>query len=648
MQQLTTTLFLFISIIVPITGCSIYPRHGRWVHEVKLEGARHVDEDDVLEGLATRESGCRLALLLKIRDPVPFDEDSLALDLQRIRALYAARGFFDARVERRGVTPRDDGRSVVVTVAVDEGPPTRISRVSVTGHAELPAALRRSVARPRGLSVGARFDNRAYEAAKRAIRSSLAGAGYAHARVEGQVRVHRDRRTAEVELAVHPGPVFRFGETRLSGAEGMPADKLARLVAWRRGETYSPEVIERTRKRLLDQRVFSSVDIHLPEAPAAADAVVAPVHIELTPASKLHQLDVGLGVGVNKDRHEVRASLQLTWRNFLGGLRTLSSRIRPALVFLPAYWDVNRFGAALDAEALRLTQPDLLGTGLVLSGMAGYDLGVTEGYRFHGPRGQLALERGFLDERLRTGLSWNTQYLDFFDIDDEVFDPNATPLGPGFKESYWLTWFEPFVRLDLTNDPFNPEVGLFAELRLEAPGLGGDYSYLKLTPELRGFLPLGTRRVVLALRAMFGAMWAVEGDETPGKRRYTLGQPKGHRGFGVGRLSPQTAEQRIPLGGNAAVLLSGDLRVGLWSHKGWGVGLAPFVDLGDVETELEHLSLTRLHIAVGGSLMIKTPAGPLVGGIGVRLNRLGETTDGRPNPDPGERVGWHLSFGTAF
>jgi outer membrane protein assembly factor BamA len=632
-------------LVALVAGCSAYPKHGRWVHDVKLEGARHLDEDDVLERLATRESSFRLWLLLKFKDPVPYDEDSLALDLQRIKAIYAARGFFDAKAEKREVTLRDDKRSVAVRFAVDEGAPTRISRVAVRGHEQLPAELRRSVGRPRGLSEGDRFDNRAYEAAKRAISVTLAREGYAYARVEGQVRVHRDRRAAEIELQVQPGPVVRFGPTRLSGAEEIPADKLRRLTAWREGETYSPEVIERTRKRLLDQRVFSSVDIELPEQPTGA---AAPVRIKLRPASKLRQLDVGLGVGVNKDRHEVRASLQLTWRNFLGGLRTLSSKVRPALVFLPAYWDVNRWGPALDAEALRLTQPDLLGTGLVLSGMGGYDLGVTEGYRFHGPRGQLTLERGFLDDRLHTGLAWNTHYLDFFDIDDEVFDPNATPLGPGFQESYWLTWFEPFVRLDLTNDPFNPEIGLLAELRLEAPGIAGDYSYLKVTPELRGFIPLGTRRVVLALRAMFGAMWAVEGDETPGKRRYTLGQPKGHRGFGVGRLSPQTTEQRIPLGGNAAVLLSGDLRIGVWSWKGWGVGLASFVDLGDVETELQHLSLERLHTAVGGSLMIKTPAGPIVGGVGVRLNRLEELTGGRPNPDPGERIAWHLSFGTAF
>ena len=53
--------------------------------------------------------------------------------------------------------------------------------------------------------------------------------------------------------------------------------------------------------------------------------------------------------------------------------------------------------------------------------LLGYDLGVHEGYKWHGPRVQLGIDRLFWNSHLRAGLSWNLQYLDFFAINEESF-----------------------------------------------------------------------------------------------------------------------------------------------------------------------------------------------------------------------------------
>ena len=61
--------------------------------------------------------------------------------------------------------------------------------------------------------------------------------------------------------------------------------------------------------------------------------------------------------------------------------------------------------------------------GKFVKSSTGYDLGIHEGYQFHGPRTQLGVERPFWRDRLLASLSWNLQYLNFFNIDTAAFNP---------------------------------------------------------------------------------------------------------------------------------------------------------------------------------------------------------------------------------
>ena len=102
---------------------------------------------------------------------------------------------------------------------------------------------------------------------------------------------------------------------------------------------------------------------------------------------------------------------------------------------------------------------------------------------------------------------------------------------------------------------------------------------------------------------------------------------------------------RIPLGGDASLLGSADLRLRVFGLFGYWLSLIGFFDAGDVVSDIDRLDLSRLHLAVGGSLEYATPVGSIRVGVGVRLNRLEDTGD---NPDPGQRIAFHLTLGGAF
>jgi len=190
-----------------------------------------------------------------------------------------------------------------------------------------------------------------------------------------------------------------------------------------------------------------------------------------------------------------------------------------------------------------------------------------------------------------------------------------------------------------------PRSGWFATLRLESGFLfsGGSGSYLKVGPELRGYLPIGSR-VVLAARARFGTNLLSE--PIPISQRYFDGGADSHRGFGRRRLSPQvpsTEGGTLPVGGEASFESRVEVRVDLFKIFGQTLGVASFVDAGDCVLHLSDLDFGNLHYAVGPGIRLTTPVGVIRVDVGFRLNRMGPT-----DPDPNSRYAISFSLGEAF
>ena len=607
---------------------------GVWVHDLRIEGNKEVTTGDIEEGLATVETGWWPFASKKWFDQAAFD-----LDLQRIVALYGDRGFFDARVTSHEVKKRSD-ESVDVVLKIEEGSPTRITSVVFQAFPpELEADARR-IAKIRDIVPGALFRYDDYQAIKTRLDKRLKEDGFAYGEIESITEVERDKHEARITYTSKPGPKVRFGKTTLDGNGAIPTWKLLNRVTWKEGGPYNPNDLATTQGRLYNLGVFSSVRIEL--APEPTEVADVAIHVQPGP---LHRVQLGGGVGAETQREEVRGRAEWTIVNFLGGLRKLRIRLHPAYVFIPSLTDIQQRGFAAEND-IQLTQPDIFGSNASFHALAGYDLGISEGYQFYGPRGEVGVERPFFRDRVLAGLTWNLQYLTFFNVDQDVFG-GASDRFFGFKNPYRLTFVEEFAQLDLRDRPLDPTSGAYLMVRAEQgdPAIGSDFHYLKLTPEVRGYVPV-SRRVVVAARGLGGWIGTYAGEESPITRRFRLGGPSSHRGFSVGRLSPQAQDKsgrRIPLGGDGQILLSGELRIEVTKIGGAWLDLVPFLDAGDVTAHFADLSLRNLHYASGLSVEYATPIGIVRAGAGVRLNRMGGN-----NPDPDSRVAFHITIGEAF
>jgi outer membrane protein assembly factor BamA len=413
----------------------------------------------------------------------------------------------------------------------------------------------------------------------------------------------------------------------------------------RAGEPYRPERLEEMRGRIYELGLFSSVSIDLDDRGGG----VAHVRVTVRDAP-VTELRVGVGLGVEDQRQDVHG--RVSWmRHGLGrGLRRLRLSLEPAYVATPVVWNIERQGPAGTAD-LELRQLDVPWRYSTISLIVGYDLGIDYAYQFHGPRMQLAFSQAVWHDRIHFGIGYNFQYLDFFNTDPAVRGGSGVPAVLGYDDPYRLGWFNQEVALDLRDRPLDAHRGFYASVGAEEGGAyaGGAFTYEKVSTQARGYIPLGAY-ATLAGAAQFGQL--VSQTNSPITRRFYLGGPTSHRGFSYNRLAPQVVNEvsgvRVPIGGEQMLLLQIEVRAQVVQVAGQWLAVVMFADGGDVVGS-GSVDLGNLHWAFGGGVRLKTSIGSFRVDVAGRVNRTGVVEyDGRLNPDPGQRVAYHFSFGEAF
>jgi outer membrane translocation and assembly module TamA len=128
-------------------------------------------------------------------------------------------------------------------------------------------------------------------------------------------------------------------------------------------------------------------------------------------------------------------------------------------------------------------------------------------------------------------------------------------------------------------------------------------------------------------------------EDLPASERFFAGGDSTIRGFALDSVgAPNTISANgYPTGGNAVLLLNGELRFPVWGD----VGGVVFVDGGNVFRRVTEFDITELRGSVGFGLRYHSPVGPIRLDLGFKLDRRDLPTDRR-------RTALHFSLGQAF
>jgi hypothetical protein len=374
-------------------------------------------------------------------------------------------------------------------------------------------------------------------------------------------------------------------------------------------------------------------------------------------------------------------------------MRSLDADFRPGIVPFPTRLpDIQPPERVLPEERFRaqLRQPGLFEArtdGYVRAQFNIYPLLITPGVDPSAPvvgyreaRGAIGVSRTLW--KLYADLGYDVQLNSPFTYLGEL-DPDL--------QTVLVSYVDLLASLDLRDDRVHPHAGLYVanELQLAGGILGGSAEDVRVQPQVRAYLPLGS--ATLALRATTGLLFpfrygdslelAPPGEAPPGVDRATWirdlqlvylrgffsGGSSSNRGYpvyGVGPhgpvpfFTPGIAAQQIarecvpgtagydpgrcdlPLGGRTLWESSAELRVPISAQ----LEQATFCDASDVQVGRASYRIDEPHLSCGMGMRYQTPIGAVRLDIAYRVPRLNPRYG---DPDyPGDIFG--IPIGIAF
>lgn len=634
---------VFIALAILLASCAgerrkaEEPETRMLIQSVRFEGVTRFTSKEILGYLYMDETSWLAALGLSSRHY--YSPGQLREDRERIEALYHSYGYYDARVvDIRAEAGNPEGTKGRIVVVVEEGEPSRIESVRFDWHSG--KVNRQKVQAECALREGVFFSVEELNECRDGMLTALQQQGFAFAIVEESARVDRSRRLVEVAFVLKPGPYCVIGDIRFEGLASLPPDVLAPEVDFAAGKPYSPELLKRIEAAVFGLDAFRSVTVQVADAPnddGTLDLLVQV--IEAQP----QRLKVGFGVGIEANRWDGHVILRYSHRNIDQRLMRFDLNARAGYAVLPYPWNVQEHGPLLRVEPW-FRKKGWLEKHLVWALQPSFELGIEEGYQFYTPSLRLGLSR-WLFGFTQAEVSYNAEFYDYFN-QPAAFTQNRPVLSRDYKDPYFLTFLDFGYRAYFTDRLLNPRNGvtLGAVYELAGSWLGGQFDYMKITPEFRGYWTVWTH-LQLALRAETGLLY-VYGIKpgAPLARKYYLGGSDTMRGWGLKRLSPRLdfcdADgdcESLPIGGRTYLLGSLELRFMLIKD----LFLVPFVDMGDVQPDENHYVPAQWQVSTGGGLRWDSPVGRLRVDFGYRLNGYERFAGDR-------RWAIHLAFGEAF
>jgi translocation and assembly module TamA len=597
------------------------------VEKLRIEGAHQLSPSTIKAGIATEATGWWWPFAAKKY----FDPLTWQSDLRRIERIYEARGYYQANVLSDQVKSVKGG--VELTATVNEGAPTRIASFEVDGLDTLTEKERTSVLHRIGLSVGDIFLEEHWQSAKSTIVDRVRNLGFFTVEASGRALVDTAHRQARLLIRVDPGPRYRFGAIEVQ--TGSPS-RVAPAWIWDvvrlaipEGKPYSDAALTEAERRVFAMGVFVVVKVTAGTPNPAAGRV--PIRVETREAPP-RTLRAGVGARVDQIRNEARAIAQWDHLDFLGGMRKLSLRGEAGWAFIPNVYAVARndlVSGPRNGPIARLSssfqQPRLFARpNFVQRSSLDVERTLEQAYDSLGAR--LSAGIAWLPHsKLSIVTSYNLQ--GYYLNGPAIASVSAAPLTLGCTGQVsncfiLLSYIEEIITWDDRDSPLEARDGFYASLALQQGGgpLGGDFGYIRVLPDVRGYLSFGEhKRVTLATRLRAGELFSF-GEQSAVVTRFFSGGGVSMRGFSDRRLSPlllapapatslsPAITLTLPIGGNGLVEGSFESRYQLTSN----LVIALFLDFGQVTQGLFRPNdLSTVLWAWGIGLRYLTVIGPI-------------------------------------
>lgn len=512
-------------------------------------------------------------------------------DISNLELVYRQNGYLDARVLDYSVIIDSVRHRAHINIKVFEGDPTIVEGVSVFENKVFTdqQILERITIKSGNPLLRGKIDE-----STKSILTYCAENGYLDASVNPEIRVDSLVHRAIIDYRVHENTQYSIGNIHINGLDKTRNSVINRELIFKPGEIVNYTKLLQSQRNSYMTGLFQSVYIR-PIIAESGNNTEKDILVEVKEnLSREYNVSVGYG---SVERIRTRAEVYNTnWRGSaqkLGLSGSLSFVNRRLEFSFTEPWTFNtrwRTDLTTQADYQKQTSYDLSTVG-----------------------GKLSLGRA-IEKRISTTVSYRHENSDLSNITVTAMPENV---ASRIRSLIFNTVF------DTRDNFFNTKNGIYIEPSVEIAGLfiPSVDSFTKIIFKAKRFHSVNND-LILASSIELGTISSKGGlDGVPLQERFYAGGPNSLRGFGNRKVGPLDAN-RTPIGGAYELIWNAvELRQSVYKM----VGVAAFLDLGNVWSNRKDIRLEDVRVSPGLGLRVNTFLGLLRLDYGFNVDpRIGE------------------------
>ncbi|MBM2844751.1 MAG: hypothetical protein HW407_63 [Bacteroidetes bacterium] len=629
------------------------------ISAIEVDGNETISAKELLAQLQTKETPGTLSKFLhgindrlgrknEYFDPIRFSED-----LHRLRKHYRDRGFNMVRIDT-SLTFDDEEGVMEIALLVTEGYRAIVDTIMYAGIANVPEFVQDDMESSPHITSGDPYDAALLEAEVARVRLILWNAGYPnceYVRDRSFATLRTSTGNYSVLLTFDLGKRYVFGEIHVTNEDTLRDDITDDIVFSQLD--YKPNDFYNYSSRISSERnlnrvgIFDQARIETDVPPNDSPSIFVASRISVRPKDK-HELAPELLISDENNAFNLGTGLGYTNRNFLGGARTFSARLRfrtQTIREFPNYFGLNTTAISNGELTFEMLQPYIFTNkikgnwtfSLIRDKQLPYRQDIVR--NTFGFTDRFAeFTTGYLDWTLElVNLSRNQNFTG--DTNDADFRQQLDQLEQQSKNTQFNSILSFTIQRDKSNDLFRPSDGFIHTATLEEAGLLPLLLKNALPQNLpftqfyrisllgRWYFDMTDNRysiLGLKLKAGFEDKYGeTRSDSTrsiPQTHRFYAGGGGSIRGWQSRDLSATGDPQ---FGGNVAFEGSLELRMNIlqslrddFLDKIW---IVTFLDFGNVWGQARNLQLRDVAIATGIGFRYDTFFGPFRIDYGLRV-----------------------------
>ncbi len=550
-------------------------------------------------GVSLPENNLKEIMSLKERDF--YNPDLIEGDTEEIEGFYNALGYLNAQVEEFQTNPPlppllkggEGGfpNEMDIVIKVNEGLRTIIERVDIVEAHLVPEAEIRKVI---GIKPGDIYNVVDISDERHRIIELYTTRGFTEAKVLTESKIENQK--ALITFRIDEGTEIVFGKTIITGNYKTGYKVITRELQYREGSPLNYHLIGKSRQRLYRLGLFTDVDMEVLDRYDSKKDILMNVK-----EGNAGVVELGLGYA---DYERFRGFFDLSYRNLWGMNKQASFRFEMS--------SIERRYILQYHEPWFLDLPLSFRTFLIREERKEINIDTRETrYRLTRHGVNAGVEKR-LSDIVKMEFYYEFSLVETFDVKPDVI------LSREDTGTLTISGIRPGIVYDTRDNPFNPRKGILSgiSVKLTSPVFLSETNFIKLIFHGSAYQEL-IRGIVIAISVRGGAAQGYhKTDELPLFERFFLGGRMTVRGYEQDTLGPEGSDGN-PTGGNAFLMGNVEIR----SSLGKGIGIAAFLDGGNVWIKAKDINPGDFKYTTGLGLRYNTPVGPIRLDYGHKLHR---------------------------